>query len=92
MNLKIEHNPEKERFYAIVEGKTCHLDYETLPDGKTLDFQHTYTPPELRGRQIMYAITKFALEYAIENNLKVIPSCPYVSDFIDNNPEYKKVL
>jgi predicted GNAT family acetyltransferase len=69
----------------------CLLDYETLPDG-TLDFQHTYTPPELRGRQIAYAITKFALDYAIQNNLKVIPTCPYVSDFINNNPEYKKVL
>jgi len=92
MDLKIEHNKERQQFYAVIDGKTALLDYSILPDRKTLNYRHTFTPPELRGRQIAAAITKFALDYAIENNFKVIPGCPYVRKYVDEHPEYSKVV
>lgn len=92
MNLVIEHDTENKRFFSIIEGKTAKLDYRILPDGKTLDYVHTYVPPELRGRQIAGQIVKVALDYAKEKHYKVIPSCSFVHSYIENHPEYKDVV
>lgn len=92
MDLKIEHDKERHQFFTVVENQNCYLDYRTLPDGKTLDFRHTFTPPELRGRKIMEAVTRFAMDYAKDNGFKVIPSCPYVRKFVSEHPEYDGIV
>lgn len=92
MNIVIVHDKENNQFVSEVEGKISHLKYVVLSDGKILDYVSTYVPPELRGRQIAGQIVKFALDYAKENNYRVIPSCSYVHAFIERHPEYKGVV
>lgn len=92
MTLTITHNPDDKEFKAVVEGKTAFLSYNVSPDGKTLNYFTTFVPPEIRGRHIAQNIVKFALDYAKENNFRVIPSCPFVKAYIDRHPEYKDLL
>lgn len=92
MTLQINHDKERHRFTAEVEGKISELKYTTSPDGKTLNYQHTFVPPELRGRRIAEQIVKEAMEYAKNNNYKVIPSCPYVHAYVERHPEYREVV
>lgn len=92
MNIVVEHDKENHQFISEVEGKISHLKYEVLPDGKTLDYVSTYVPPELRGRQIAGQIVKFALDYAKENKLRVIPSCSFVQAYIKSHPEYNAIV
>jgi predicted GNAT family acetyltransferase len=92
MDLKIEHDKERHQFFVVVENQKCLLDYRALSEGKTLDYRHTFTPPELRGRKIMQAVTHFAMEYAKNNGFKVIPSCPYVRKFVSEHPEYDEIV
>ena len=92
MKLDVQHNKETKQFYAIVEGKTCKLDYSTTADGKILDYRSTFVPEELRGRKIAEEIVKYAMEYAKDNHFKVIPSCSYVKRFVDAHPEYQQIL
>ncbi len=89
--MVIEHDKDKHRFYVLVEGHTCLMDYTPLPDGKTLEYYHTYTPPELRGRKLAEAVVTAAIEYAKANDFKVIPSCSYVQYFLAQHPEYSDV-
>jgi uncharacterized protein len=92
MTLAIEHDEKNKQFVASVEGKTAHLKYSVLPDGKTLDYYSTFVPPELRGRHIGQDIVKFALDFAKENDYTIIPSCPFVKAFIDAHSEYNQLV
>ena len=92
MNITIEHDTEGHQFFSVIEGKRAWLNYTALPDGKTLDYRSTFTPPELRGKGIAGKIVKFALEYARENHYKVIPSCPYVRSYIEQDPQFRTLV
>lgn len=93
MTHSIEHRLESHAFITIVDGKESLLRYRVVgTDGKTLEYYHTFVPPELRGRHIAQEIVKYALDFAKENHLHIIPSCPYVKAYIDQHPEYEDLL
>ena len=91
MNLEIQHNKEKRRFFTFVEGREAYLTYEN--DGENiLIFGHTYVPFSLRGQNIAAKIVGYALDYARDNNFKVIPSCSYVRAFIEKNKQFSDLV
>ena len=92
MKIVVEHDKEHHQFFSLIEGKKAKLDYGVLSDGVTLDYWSTYVPSELRGKQIAQQIVNAALNYAQENNYKVIPSCSFVQAYIESHPEYKKLV
>jgi predicted GNAT family acetyltransferase len=87
MDYTIIHNEKKSRFELSVEGHLAHLDY-IRGDG-SLDMNHTLVPKALEGRGIGSALARFALDYAVANDLKVIPTCPFIKVFIDRHPVYQ---
>lgn len=89
--MKIIHDKDQQIFYSIRDGKESYIRY-SLPDKETINFLRTFVPPEQRHKGLAGEITKAALAYAKENNLKVIPTCSYVDHFIDQNKEYKELL
>lgn len=92
MDINIEHQPDQHRFISVVDGFKCYLTYRITDNPLVWDFNHAYTAPEVRGRQIAEQITRFAMEYARANGIKVIPGCPYVVYFVATYPEYGDVL
>jgi len=90
MEREIKHDREKQKFYTIVDGHEALLDYSL--EGNTMNFYHTYTPPELRGKGLAKIVVQFAFNYARENNLKVIPSCSYVQAFVKRYEEYQDLV
>lgn len=92
MQLNIQHYQNQKEFAAEINGKKAVLQYEILNSGKVLDYYHTFVPPELRGQKIGEQIVKFALDYARDNHLKVIPSCPFVQHFIDRHSDYQNLV
>ena len=91
MGIKITHDLKDKLFYVEIEGKLCKLQYSKVDD-KTLDYYSTFVPESLSGRGIAGEITKFALDYAKNNNLKVIPSCSYVKSYIVRHNEYSDLI
>ena len=91
MELEIQHNKNKSRFFTFVEGREAYLSYEKNGEN-ILNFNHTYVPFNLRGRSIAAQIVGYALEYARENNFKVIPSCSYVRVFIEKNKQFSDLV
>lgn len=81
---------EKKRFVIKVAGKEVYVEFEMKDD--KMDLDHTYTHPELRGKGLAAQVVRAALEYAKENNMKVIPTCSYVRSFISKNDKYKELV
>ena len=57
-----------------------------------VDFYHTQTVPEARGKGIAAKLVIQGFEWAREKNFSVIPSCSYVSFFLEKHPEWKSLL
>ena len=90
-NLEIKHDKNNQRFFSIVDGRESYLQYLKIDDS-TLDYYKTYVPNELRGKGIAGKIVESALNYALQNNLIIIPSCSYVDTFIERHPDYNKIV
>lgn len=89
--MQITHNPTAQKFETVIDGHTAFLSYEMIDDN-TLNYNHTIVPPALGGRGVGMALVKFALEYAKENNQKVVPSCSFVASHIQRRVEYQSLL
>lgn len=74
------------RFFMEVDGMEVYVLY--AEDKETIELYSTYTPPQLRGNRLAEKVVRFALDYAKEKNLKVIPSCWYVRRFLERYPDY----
>lgn len=85
MAITITHDSANHQFVTTVDGKKAYLRYEIQEQGKTLDYYSTFVPPELRGQKIGEQLVKFALEYAKENQLRVLPTCPFVKKFMTHS-------
>lgn len=79
---------EEKRFVINIDGKEVYVEFDMRTN--KMDLDHTYTHPDLRGKGLAAQVVRAALEYAKENNLKVIPTCSYVRSFISKNEEYKE--
>jgi predicted GNAT family acetyltransferase len=71
---------------AVVDGFEAVMEYAVV-DATTVDFRHTFTPPELRNRGIAAAVVSAALAWARAEGKTVIPSCWYVREFLAKEPK-----
>ncbi|PWK13685.1 hypothetical protein C8D84_104167 [Psychrobacter immobilis] len=88
--LTITHDEQAKRFETSIDGYTGYISYQERDD--TLVYDHTIVPHELGGRGIGSALVKHALNYAREQNKKVIPQCSFVSSYISKHPDYQDLL
>lgn len=86
--MEIRHDPDRGRFTAAVDGREATLSYRRVDD-RTLDYTSTFVPPELRGRGVGARLVLHALDYAREHDQKVIPTCWFVGQVLDERPEYQ---
>ena len=88
---KVVLNDKDQRFeLTLPESKDkAFIEFEWSQDKKALDLVHTFVPESLRGKGIAAVLAKAAFEYAKTKQLKVIPSCSYLSEtFVPKNAEY----
>ena len=91
MTNQIQHDPEAEKFFITLDGDEAILEYHL--DGNVMDFYHTYVPNSVRGKGIAEKIVTAGFEYARAKNLKVMPSCPYISaTFLKRYPQYQSLV
>ncbi|MBO6224735.1 MAG: N-acetyltransferase [Psychrobacter sp.] len=87
---EIIHNQSANRFETSIDNQTGYISYQER--GDALVYDHTIVPQALGGRGIGSALVKQALDYARENDKKVIPQCSFVSAYISKHPEYQDLL
>lgn len=53
---------------------------------------HTETDPELAGKGAASAVVEKTLHYLDDNNITLLPFCPYVFAYIKKHPEWKRII
>jgi predicted GNAT family acetyltransferase len=91
MELEVQHDEQRKKYYAVVDGHESVCEYGEAGD-RTLNFWHTFVPPALRGRGIADELVRQALEDVLARGYKVIPSCWFVRVYIDRHPRYQPLV
>ena len=89
-HLDIVHDEQAKRFETSINGHTGYISYQER-DGK-LVYDHTIVPQELGGRGVGSGLVKQALDYAREQDKKVVPQCSFVASYISKHPEYQDLV
>lgn len=67
------------------------VDYRINEDATA--FVRTFTPPNQRGHGYAADIVKFAVDDVVENTKNyIVPTCWYVAEWFDKNPDYEAYL
>lgn len=60
-------------------------------DNNEIDIDHTGVSDELGGQGLGKNLVAAVVDYARENNLKIIASCPFAKDVLEKNDDYQDV-
>jgi hypothetical protein len=88
--IKVENNQEARRFETEVNGYLAVAEYQL--SGDQMFLTHTEVPRPIGGRGVANKLVKTALDYARDNQLRVVPLCSFVSAYIRRHPETKTLL
>ena len=85
-SLDVIKNEALDRFEIRIGDDVAFLRY--AEESGRIHLIHTEVPEKLSGRGIGGKLAAFALGDARNRGLGVVPSCPYVSAYIDRHHEY----
>ncbi len=86
--VTIEHDPSRNRFSAVSDGKEVGYLTYLLEDG-TLNITHTVVDPAMRGKGIAKRLVLACRTFAESGSLRVTSACSYASAVLgieDGNP------
>jgi predicted GNAT family acetyltransferase len=78
------------RFELEQDGRIAYLEYTIA--GKILALIHTVVPEELRGRGLASELTKTALQWARDHQMKVDVICSSVAGYLERHKEWEDVI
>jgi len=77
----IEHDPDRQQFFTVIDGQRCQLDYQRHNDRVLIT--HTWVPAALGGRGIAARLTRTALAWIRGQGLAVVPVCSYAARYLE---------
>ena len=84
-------NDEAGRQFEIeVDGEVAFLQYRI--EGSTIIYPHTVVPRALEHHGLAARLAHYALEFARERSLAVVPICPYVRAYFERHPEHADLV
>jgi predicted GNAT family acetyltransferase len=91
MSIRVFQEEAAERFVVHADLGDAVLEYRR-PDPLAIDLIRTYVPDALRGRGFAGALVKHALEFADDEGLEVLATCPYVKRYVQRHPKYQELV
>ena len=61
-------------------------------DAQTIIVDHTYVSEELRGQGIAGKLVEVIVNFARDEDLKIVPLCPYVKTKMENTEAYHNFI
>ena len=83
-------NTASNRFELAIEGSVAFIDFKL--SNQTLLLIHTEVPDALQGKGAGTAIVEKALQYAKDNNYKVVPRCVFVQSYLKRHPAWNEIV
>jgi uncharacterized protein len=85
MEPEVVKNPQKRQFEIQLGTELGVLAYRERPG--LIDLMHTEVPPSHRAQGIGEKLVRFALGYAKQHQLSVIPTCKFVRTYLKRHPD-----
>lgn len=92
--IHFEHSEEnaKGMFIMTIAGEdAANMTYSRM-DANNVIVDHTAVAPTMKGKGVGKQIVQHLVDWARENNQKVLPLCPFAKSVIDRNPEMQDIL
>ena len=86
----VRNNEARQRFEIEIDGLQSFVQY--IRRDPKLYLIHTEVPPELEGHGVGNALARAALDFAAREELRVVPRCSFISQFIKRHPEYQRLV
>lgn len=91
MEIKHEKLENKGRFFYEVNGEVkAEMTYSVAGKGKII-IDHTEVDPSLHGQGVGYKLVDASVNYARENQIKILPLCPFASAVFKKKEVYNDV-
>ena len=92
MEIKQINYIKKGYFEAVEDGKEAgKMTYTWAGDSKFI-IDHTEVNEEFNGKGVGKKLVMTAVDYARNNNLKIIPLCPFAKSVFDKTEDIRDVL
>lgn len=92
--MKIKHNRHDRGGEFVIEengNRSAEMSYTNTGEDK-ISMDHTFVENQLRGTGVGKNLVEEGVKFARENNLKILPLCPFVKAVIEKNPEFQDVV
>lgn len=92
-SLKTKNNTDQNRFELILDDSiTAFIEYKIGKSGAVY-MVHTEVPDKMEGLGVGHKLVREALAIIENEDLKIIPLCPFVKSFIKKHQEdYQQLL
>lgn len=87
---KLKINDVLNQLELEVDGSVAFIKYKLLRG--ILFLIHTEVPPALKGKGVANAIVLKALQYAKDNNYKIVPICSFVQGYLKKHKEWNDIV
>jgi uncharacterized protein len=91
VQYEVRLNEDANRFEVVENDRLAKITYVMMGPSQII-FTHTIVPFSMKGQGIASQMAKYALDYAREQNLKVVPQCPFVRAYIERHKEYQDLV
>ena len=90
--VQVKINDKKGSFFIEIDGKQeAEMTFVFAGEDKII-IDHTGVNPGNEGKGLGKQMVAQAVTYARENNIKIIPLCPFARKVFDKTPEFRDVL
>ncbi len=92
MEIQQTDRDSKGFFKAVEDGKEAGRMTYSKAGSTRIIIDHTEVNPEFNGKGVGKKMVMEAIKYARENNIKILPLCPFAKSVFDKTPEIRDVL
>ena len=91
MATEVRHAPEASRYEIRKDGRVVGIA-EYVDRGDVLVFHHTEIAAPRRGDGLGAELVRGALDDVRARGGRIVPTCSYVAEFVDEHPEYRDLV
>lgn len=90
-NYDLINNKEMKQYEFRVGNQLAKIEYIISNNGE-IYLTHTEVPQQLEGQGIGSQLAEKVLKDIDDNDLKLVPLCPFITGYIKKNPEWKRLV
>lgn len=92
-DVTITDNPDKSRLEALLDDGTVAGFADYRPRGSsTYSFTHTEVDDEFEGQGVGGQLARGVIDFARDNDIKILPNCEFVRSYMREHEETHDVL